>query len=384
MSPVAHFDLAVIGGGCAGLSLARELATRHFKGAVLIIEPRHAYHDDRSWCFWATAQHELSGWVSHTWPQWLFSRAGAPKESRSCAGYLYQYIRSADFYQKSLDVIAQRPNIDIRLGTSATDIAQHQLGWRVTTTHATFTARQVIDTRPPPKKAFDKSTLFQSFVGVELQFDHAVVNAHEAELMTDMRVINNEFCFSYVLPFTPDRMLVECTFFSREPLSVSVMQSELDQILIKRGWTNAHVIRRESGHLPMGLPENPALTPSEPVRAGAGGGALRPSSGYGFIRIQRWAARCAQQLCEEGALCPPAASRFLLRHMDRLFLKVIRQNPNLAPILFERLFGRVDTASFIRFMDDRPNHADLVRIIACLPKIPFLKALSVGPFKSRQ
>ena len=45
--------LLILGGGCAGLSLALRLADGHFPyQKVIIIEKRDAYHNDRTWCFW--------------------------------------------------------------------------------------------------------------------------------------------------------------------------------------------------------------------------------------------------------------------------------------------------------------------------------------------
>jgi len=64
MSTTRAVDLAILGGGCAGLSLARELAANQVKRSVIVIEPRQAYEDDRSWCFWAADQHQFQDWVS--------------------------------------------------------------------------------------------------------------------------------------------------------------------------------------------------------------------------------------------------------------------------------------------------------------------------------
>ncbi len=49
----SHVDLLILGGGCAGLSLASRLA-EFGKDApkVLIIEQRESYTNDRTWCFW--------------------------------------------------------------------------------------------------------------------------------------------------------------------------------------------------------------------------------------------------------------------------------------------------------------------------------------------
>ena len=66
------YDIAILGGGCAGLSLARELANLSYSKRVIIIEPRTVYEHDRTWCFWAEARHSLSELVSKKWSLWRF------------------------------------------------------------------------------------------------------------------------------------------------------------------------------------------------------------------------------------------------------------------------------------------------------------------------
>ena len=69
-------DLAIVGGGCAGLSLACELERqqdRHSKLSVMIIEPRLVHQHDRTWCFWARKLGADKALVAHSWPAWRFS-----------------------------------------------------------------------------------------------------------------------------------------------------------------------------------------------------------------------------------------------------------------------------------------------------------------------
>ncbi|MDC1330794.1 lycopene cyclase family protein [Pelagibacteraceae bacterium] len=56
-----EFDYIIIGGGCAGLSLAYELETHNkLKDKTLaIIEPRLDYKRDKTWSFWKTTSHNF-------------------------------------------------------------------------------------------------------------------------------------------------------------------------------------------------------------------------------------------------------------------------------------------------------------------------------------
>ena len=49
-----EFDYIIIGGGCAGLSLAYELDTHQKLNnkTLAIVEPRQEYKRDKTWSFW--------------------------------------------------------------------------------------------------------------------------------------------------------------------------------------------------------------------------------------------------------------------------------------------------------------------------------------------
>ena len=64
------FDYVIIGGGCAGLSLAYSLEVNHkLRGKSLaIIEPREKYERDKSWSFWKTFEHGFDDCVKKVGP----------------------------------------------------------------------------------------------------------------------------------------------------------------------------------------------------------------------------------------------------------------------------------------------------------------------------
>lgn len=373
-------DLAILGGGCAGLSLARELSLRQVRRPIVVIEPRTNYEDDRSWCFWApqtpASPTSILAFVQHQWPRWLFGQAGATVTARQTPGLSYQYLRSADFYQVCRDSIESSPSVQLRLGQAVQTVLPVAAGWQVITNTETFVARQVVDTRPPDTDRRAQATLQQAFLGLEIELAIPIDLATDSvELMTDMRVVDQAFCFTYVLPYSPTRLLVEVTFFARKPPEMSLLEATLAALLVDRGWQDVRVVRREYAVLPMGLP---AVTeqPGQPPRAGMGGGALRASSGYGFLRIQRWAQQCALHYQVSGEVLGHPKPGFGWRWMDQLFLDVIATSPALAPALFEQLLSRTEPSRFVRFMNDEATLKDCLQVIGCLPKRPFLQVLA--------
>lgn len=385
MSHHTTVDLAILGGGCAGLSLACALAQGEVKRPVAVIEPRTAYEDDRSWCFWGSASGSTRlpktagsalGLVHHRWPSWAVGLAGQDAMARQAPDYSYQYLRSSDFYRMCCEEIQANNHIEMRLGQAVQAVAPVAAGWQITTDTDVFFARQVIDTRPPDRSRSQQATLQQVFLGLEIEFDlPANIDVGTVELMTDMRLVEGEFCFTYILPYTNSRLLVEVTLFARSVPDQSVLRAELNRVLEARGWQHARIVRREYAVLPMGLPYRSALS-GEPTRAGINGGALRASSGYGFLRIQRWADQCAQRYLATGEVTGHDSPSVWWHWMDQLFLDVVARDPTLAPELFNRMLTQTEPARFVRFMNDQATLVDCMSIIASMPKRPFLTALS--------
>mgnify|MGYP001434593777 CR=1 FL=1 len=64
-----EFDYVIIGGGCAGLSLAYELEI-HKKledKTLAIIEPREEYKRDKTWSFWKVFSHNFDDCIKKSW-----------------------------------------------------------------------------------------------------------------------------------------------------------------------------------------------------------------------------------------------------------------------------------------------------------------------------
>ncbi len=371
-----YVDLAILGGGCAGLSLARELANNQTLRSVVVIEPRQTYQDDRSWCFWANDSKALSPWFGHSWARWSFGKFNSQHQYRECHDYPYRYVRSIDFYRASLATIEACPSIDLKLGHAVTELTALVSGWQITTNDETYIAQQVVDTRPPAQAQRDQSTMQQCFLGAEIKLSRsATIDTQTVELMTDMRQVDGEFCFTYVLPFAPDHLLVEITFFAKHPPTRTSLENLLNKLLVARGWADAEILRTEFAELPMGMPLKANIQQNQLVLAGMRGGALRPSSGYGFLRIQDWARRCSKHYITDGSLVRQTTSGVWLQKMDQIFLNVLRHEPARAAEIFDTLLSKTEPARFIRFMNDQATLLDCLQIVACLPKWPFLKAV---------
>ena len=107
-----EFDYVIIGGGCAGLSLAYELEI-HEKlkdKSLAIIEPRDEYKRDKTWSFWKVISHNFDDCVKKNWKNFSINIPGKTNYL-DCKNFPYQSIDSGLFYEKINNKLKENKNI---------------------------------------------------------------------------------------------------------------------------------------------------------------------------------------------------------------------------------------------------------------------------------
>jgi len=366
-------DGIILGGGCAGLALAREICMTGKALKVVIIEPRVVYEEDRTWCFWTQVKDTVRPDPAAEWDSWTFSVAGVRIVHRG-GTWRYVLMRSRDYYDHALSVIRSFPHIRLQLGMRAGGIKLDHGLCSVEAGGTRLLSRWVVDTRPPSQERLAAAPFTQAFCGLELETDCDIFDPRAAVLMGDMRVIDEGFAFDYVLPLTPRRALFEHTVFSRTPPVSSVLSDTCRTRAHAVYGNGVRYLREERGWIPMGLPLYPD-TAGPVIRAGVTGGAVRASSGYAFRRIQRWASACALTLANGGAPLAMGLYGSAASFMDRVFLQAMAQHEDRTPGYFLKIARALSGDRFARFMSDEAGAMDWLRIVAALPKRDFLSAM---------
>ena len=380
MSAVLTVELAILGGGCAGLSLAQYLAAnRQWTKKTLVIEARGAYCHDRSWCFWEPQEErlrqELAPLITHRWRQWQFSGEHFSVLQHD-AGRPYCFIPSDGFYQRAERVIASNPCMQLRLGIKVVSVTAESCGYLLTLADGSrvFSSR-VIDTRPHAYTSSAQSTLWQLVYGLEVRADRPVFDSSRVGLMHDLTATPTGTQFVYLLPFCAQQALVEWTVFSPLLTAPELMAPQLQAYLQARYPAVSFTVQRtEQAVLPMGLKLTPAQSKNQ-CRYRYGGqvaGAIRPATGYAFLRIQRWAHACATELLRGHMPRARAQSAWMARTMDALFLDILRRYPQRGAGLFQALAQQVPPAVLVRFLSDEACWLDYLQVIRALPAKLFL------------
>ena len=370
-------DLLILGGGAAGLSLARRLAEQgEAAPRTLVLESRADYADDRTWCFWMHPSAQLTHLVRRRWAK-VSLASPTERVLVDCLEFPYALLPSGGFYQDSRECLARSERLRLALGVAVLGAPRKVDGlWEVETSAGVQRARWIVDTRPPAPPAEGAAVLWQSFLGQEIEAAGPVFDPTVAEIMRFTEGEAGQILFHYLLPLSPTRALLEVTAFSPKPAGPDAFRAGLSRFIDRRLEGRRYQLRREEhGILPMGLPTPAPLTDPTYARAGLLAGGARASSGYAFQRIQRWAESCAQSLAGGHGPRPHAADGWILRQMDALFLQVLRRRPELAPTLFLAMFRKVAPARLARFMSDQATLFDNLAVLAALPPGPFLREL---------
>ena len=365
------FDIGVIGAGLSGLALANSLLSKKIKNFILFEKDR-TLKNDKTYSFWSgpglfDIRKKLNIKIKKEWSQ-IEIKVKNDSYIIDLGDYRYACYDSRSVLKELYKRIIKN-GIKVERGVSIKDIKKNKDNWEINLDSKKILLKKVADSRP--NNAFDDKypSLKQVFVGSEIVSNKKIFNKNVATLM-DFFESEKNVIFTYILPFSQTRALVETTFFSHEINFKEVdglHKHTLKKFNIKK------VLRAERAVLPMS-PYFEATMDNQYFKIGNFGGASRPASGYAFTRIALWANQIETNNKFSYELIN-YKKNYLLNWLDKIFLSVLRSNPKEAPNIFRIFFTKVPISSVIRFLSDQARLADYLLIILKLPKVIMIRGL---------
>jgi lycopene beta-cyclase len=351
-----EFDYIIIGGGCAGLSLAYELDD-HKKlenKTLAIIETRDEYKKDKTWSFWKVTPHNFEDCVKKSWDNFTINIPNNTKYVE-CKDKPYQTIDSGLFYQKIIDKLKKNTNICFFKNINEVN------------TENSYIFNSVSNA------ADSKNNLWQHFSGVEIEtiknsFDDEIFNLMDFDC--DQK---NSVHFFYTLPYSKTKALIETTWISDlNSASLKDYDNQLkNYIENKLRIKNYKIIFKETGAIPLFHPKN--IKKLNQVEIGTAGGMTRLSTGYTFSNIQeqsKYIRKNIENIKNTKIFSIDKKYQFL----DNIFLKVLKNNPNEMAQIFYKMFN-CSPNTVINFLSNKSNMYEDISIISKMPKWMFLKQL---------
>lgn len=245
MPATIRCDIAIVGGGLAGGLIALALRRKRPECRVLLIDGSDRIGGNHLWSFFASDVAPEHRWltaplVCHGWTRYEVAFPGY----RRMLGTSYYSIESTRLDQL---VRAELPPEALLLGRRVAALTSDSV---TLADGDCVKAAGVIDCRGTgPLDGFDLG--WQKFHGreLELALDHGL----EAPLIMDATVEQIDgYRFVYCLPFTPNRVFVEDTYYSDDPtLDTEALGARIDAYVAARGWRVRQVVREEGGVLPV-------------------------------------------------------------------------------------------------------------------------------------
>ena len=351
-----EFDYVIIGGWCAGLSLAYELEINNkLKDKTLaIIETREEYKRDKTWSFWKVFDHNFEDCVIKSWDNFTINTSERSQELTN-KNFPYQSVDSGKFYEKINLKLSANPNINFFKNLEEIN-SKHSLIF-----NSVF------------KGELDKSELWQHFQGIEIETSKNIFDDEILNLMDFNCDQRNDVHFFYTLPFSKNRALIETTWLSDlEDQSLMDYDLQLENYIKNNLGIKSYKINfTEKGAIPLFYP---SLKNSDRViNIGSAGGMTRLSTGYTFLNIQehsRYLSNNIEVIENKEIFHLGKKYEFL----DKIFLKVLKNNPEKMPSIFYKMF-QSSSSTVIKFLSNRSNIFEDISIILKMPKLIFFKAL---------
>ena len=351
-----EFDYIIIGGGCAGLSLAYELEINDkLKDKTLaIVEPRPEYKRDKTWSFWKVMSHNFDDCVKKSWHNFSINIPGKTNYLE-CEDYPYQSIDSGLFYEKINNKLKDNKNIHF------------------------FKDKKEINTKNSfifnsvPNINKDHRNIWQHFCGVEIEtqnnfFDDEIFNLMDFDC--DQR---ESVHFFYTLPYSKTSALIETTWLSKindnsqKDYDRQIKEYIKNHLKLK----NYKIIYKEEGAIPLFYP----LYEKEKnkINIGTAGGMTRLSTGYTFLNIQEHSKYIRENI-ENISTSKKFEINKKYQFLDDIFLRVLNKHPEKMSNIFFNMF-KTSPKTVIKFLSNKSNLYEDLKIILKMPKWIFIKAL---------
>jgi len=371
------YDVILAGGGLANGLIAWRLRTLRPGVRVLLLEGGERLGGNHTWSFHdsdvdAAQRAWLAPLISAHWPRYdvRFPDLARTLESG------YASIASEQF----ADVVGAALGSALRTGVRIRTVTPTSVTLEDGTV---FDAHAVIDgrgARPSRHLALG----YQTFLGQEVRL--AAPHGLSAPVIMDATVAQQGgYRFVYLLPFGPDRVLIEDTHYvdsaAWEP---ERLRANIADYAAARGWRIEQVLREEHGSLPIVLAGDFerfwAELGGQPC-SGLRAGLFHPTTGYSLPH----AVRLADRIANTPDLSAPAlfaATRLEAQQTWRgqRFFRLLNRMLFLAGRPGERWrvmqrFYRLPAPLIARFYAGRLSLRDKARIVSGKPPVPVVEAL---------
>lgn len=368
---------AIIGGGSSGLHLAMAMLDNKNLAfeQLLIFEKKLTHQNDKTWSFW---ENDLGKWDKiciKKWKKALFKAKGKTT-SLTLSPYSYKSISSKDFYIYCEKELLKDNRIKF-IKEEVTNLIETRQKLTIQTKHKTYHVNHAFDSRLPNLeeiKGSESKQVWQHFKGWFIESEEDFFDDTSFTMMDYSLKDGSSTSFTYVLPFTKRKALVEFTYFSPQFVEDSVYDNFIEKyISTELKLANYSITGTEKGIIPMTNFPFEKMHTNRVTAIGTRGGWVKASTGYSFKNAERNAAKIVQNLVN-GRNSTLGLYNLKYQHYDTLFLDVLQHKNYFGEELFYRLYNKIPIQMLFRFLDEESSYAEDFRLITSLTSTEFITA----------
>lgn len=379
------FDLLFAGLGTSAALLIHSLEKRKLLQGkkIAILDPVDQEFVIKNYCFWSlpddTVLYDHNRSIDKHW-----GHVNAAGVAQSLKPFAYHHVNGSRLIASAKEILKNHDSTWIK--EPVLKVQAGEAGIICQSLNNTWSAEMVLDSRPPEfnKLKSPQSFIWQTFRGWVIETKE-VVQDHQSFTMMDLAIEqDNGLQFMYILPLEGSRALVEVTRFAKDHIDESRAE-ELLKEYVSGLTSNYTIIEIEKGAIPMcNAPVAQSNNPNH-LYLGTRSGAVKPSTGYAFKRMYDHAELVAESFSQKSGDTPSpstpihpgsaAAIRTRFGFYDSLLLILLSRWPEFGKPIFEALYRKIGIVTILKFLDQKTNLYQDLKIFSSLPFWPFIKAL---------
>ena len=371
-----HYHYIFTGAGLSALMTVYEmiLSGKFQDKSILLLDENRKKTNDRTWCFWDTEDSFQN--LAHTKWDSAWFKTDTFERKLDLKPYKYNMIKGLDFYNLVFDLISKQENIHF-VNQKIIDFEELGEHCIVKTESENYTCNKIFNSIFNSKLVKNQNKyplLQQHFIGWFIKSKEAVFNKEIATFMDFSVEQKGNTRFMYVLPTSTNEALLEYTLFSKELLSKSEYEKEIQKYLQKLGISEYEILEKEQGNIPMTCYPFWKHNTKNILNIGSIGGWTKASTGYTFKNTTKKAKQLVQFL--------EVNSNFIKFHKrdkfwfyDLLLLDILDKKNQLGFSIFSSMFQKGNASLIFKFLDEETSFFEDLKVIWKCPKGLFIKAL---------
>lgn len=346
-----EYDIAFLGGGLAATLLLNGLRTA-FPRRVVVIDPWPTFERPPvHWSYWSRGPTPYDRFVVGTW---LRARV-ADAQPEPIAPFTLRLVRSTTVLTAMDESLSDLP-IE-RLRATALSVRMRADGlYEVETDVGAVRASWVFDSACGVEPTFPsphRPMAVLSGTGLRVEASEPTFEEDIATLFDPL----DERSFAYLLPLSPTEALLESASFGPEGMGED-REPLLRYLRSCYPAANFSISHSEYGTIPLGFAPPRTMGPRH-ILIGAKRGLVKPSAGYGVVRIAEDCERLARLWKNRRPLPPSRRPPQPWRLLDEGFVRLANKDPRLPMALLDRVMGAIPLAQSLSFISEELRIRDL-------------------------